>query len=693
MDLEGRVETLENQVTRLNDKVFGPTAAQHLVGLHLNNIARVNQGGWNVLDAIKPTAVLNLPGGASVEDIARILTINPDCHVFIRPYYVPHDDEASKEDYITKVVSMIRGGAWNIIPEGQRHLQLFNEQNMPRHSQYEGFGVNLKDMILFDRWFCIGYDRIKQVDPTWKIGWTPLTPGNRDVFFPGAAAQNTAQMFRETIHYRHVDPGYAAMGIHSKEIERLRLNAMSRMAPCDTENVPYYMHGLEAAKLHPTQDEIRRAVENGPCYQSLMKADEYLAHIYCMSPEHQIAADWAGLRFVMYARFFPKPMDVWIMECGIGGEPHWIVGWYTILQSYPDVKGTGIWKLGAEIGGINPQIAALRTYMLNLPPAPAQPMPWPQPINGDPTPPPDPDPPPSPDLCEEARNTTDAELICVVAADLHAVLQHYHDNGWPVGKPDQQRVVICDWIGTPGFLGDEKYGGTWEGYLVYWGCREAPPEPEPPTVDFYGEPTSGIAPLVVRFSSAIIGQYDAIQWDFGDGATMSGAGYPTHTYDEPGLYAVTLTLYRDGQSFPLTKPGYIEVNEPEPKPPTPAFYAVPTQGTAPLTVQFYNTSVGEYDSLQWDFGDGGSLTGEAEPLHIYTELGLYAVTLTLYQGDKSFPFTKAYYISVLEKPEPEPPKVRRFHIAISGTVTVTEQTGTDEPPIDTDGLTITLREE
>ena len=62
----------------------------HKVGLHLDNTKPVTKGGWNVLNAIKPTAVVNVPApGAPPADIAGILEIEPKCHIFIRPYYPP----------------------------------------------------------------------------------------------------------------------------------------------------------------------------------------------------------------------------------------------------------------------------------------------------------------------------------------------------------------------------------------------------------------------------------------------------------------------------------------------------------------------------------------------------------------------------------------------------------------------------
>lgn len=45
-------------------------------------------------------------------------------------------------------------------------------------------------------------------------------------------------------------------------------------------------------------------------------------------------------------------------------------------------------------------------------------------------------------------------------------------------------------------------------------------------------------------------------------------------------------------------------------------------------IQFTNTSVGDYESLVWNFGDG-ILSSEENPTHIYTREGSYVVTLTV----------------------------------------------------------------
>ena len=65
----------------------------------------------------------------------------------------------------------------------------------------------------------------------------------------------------------------------------------------------------------------------------------------------------------------------------------------------------------------------------------------------------------------------------------------------------------------------------------------------------------------------------------------------------------------------------------EEDPPTASFSVDVETGSAPLVVQFTNTSLGSVNSLEWDFGDGVTSTDEA-PSHRYTIDGSYDVKLT-----------------------------------------------------------------
>jgi len=68
-----------------------------------------------------------------------------------------------------------------------------------------------------------------------------------------------------------------------------------------------------------------------------------------------------------------------------------------------------------------------------------------------------------------------------------------------------------------------------------------------PVAVFTFNPNGGYAPCSVQFTSSSINAVDFI-WDFGDGST-SIAENPTHIFDQPGTYTITLKVKNsDGQN-------------------------------------------------------------------------------------------------------------------------------------------------
>ena len=162
--------------------------------------------------------------------------------------------------------------------------------------------------------------------------------------------------------------------------------------------------------------------------------------------------------------------------------------------------------------------------------------------------------------------------------------------------------------------------------------------------DFSATPTSGQAPLTVQFTDTSIGNPTMWAWDFGDGQTDMIAS-PSHTYTSPGTYTVTLTASsQTSGTDTIVKAGYITVTEESGI--VADFYATPTSGQAPLTVQFTDTSIGNPTMWAWDFGDGQT-DMIASPSHTYTNPGTYTVTLTASsQTNGTDTIVKAGYITV-----------------------------------------------
>jgi len=78
------------------------------------------------------------------------------------------------------------------------------------------------------------------------------------------------------------------------------------------------------------------------------------------------------------------------------------------------------------------------------------------------------------------------------------------------------------------------------------------------------------------------------------------------------------------------------------------FTATPTRGAPPLTVQFANTSSGDFTLSEWNFGDGVTSTMKV-PTHTYTLSGVYTVTLTVSNKTDTSTVTKPAYIDVHQR--------------------------------------------
>jgi PKD repeat protein len=82
----------------------------------------------------------------------------------------------------------------------------------------------------------------------------------------------------------------------------------------------------------------------------------------------------------------------------------------------------------------------------------------------------------------------------------------------------------------------------------------------PVVAGFSAQPTSGTAPLSVRFTDSSSGAPTAWQWNFGDGNTTgSTTRDPVHLYTAPGTYTVTLRASNNNGGDLETKSGYIVV--------------------------------------------------------------------------------------------------------------------------------------
>ena len=285
------------------------------IGFHLGNDTGIRASDWAIIERVRPRMIVLLPGyGLNAQpigknEVRRILNIVPDCHIFLRPYVAPRQ-LAGREGFLAYLNAMREAVlSWaDVVPDGQRHWQLFNEPNMPRHNGWEGFGDTEPDMRRFAAWFCEAYRALKRCDGRALIGFSPLTIGNRDAWFAS-------------------DP-----------------------------QGPYYMHGVAGCQPKLSEAALFSAIHSGPCIEALKLADEYYAHVYTHAQAGMTAEEIAvhpayGQRHERYRLFLPRTKPLWITECGAPNKHHMDQpgmsnGILTWLRALKNVEGVAFWILG-----------------------------------------------------------------------------------------------------------------------------------------------------------------------------------------------------------------------------------------------------------------------------------------------------------------------------------------------------------
>ncbi|MFW6037951.1 MAG: PKD domain-containing protein [Candidatus Saliniplasma sp.] len=115
-------------------------------------------------------------------------------------------------------------------------------------------------------------------------------------------------------------------------------------------------------------------------------------------------------------------------------------------------------------------------------------------------------------------------------------------------------------------------------------------------------------------------------WDFGDGRT-SHQPDPSHVYEEPGEYRVSLTV-EDNMGAKNGTHTYVNVLSPEPQA---NFTFDPEDPKVDEEVRFVDDSTERkysIESWEWDLGDG-TVSEEQNPTHVFKEEGEYTVSLTV----------------------------------------------------------------
>jgi PKD repeat protein len=195
--------------------------------------------------------------------------------------------------------------------------------------------------------------------------------------------------------------------------------------------------------------------------------------------------------------------------------------------------------------------------------------------------------------------------------------------------------------------------------------------PDPPISDFTADVTVGTEPLTVNFIDLSSNDPLTWFWEFGEGST-STIRNPSFTYYYPGIYDVALTTTSQGGSSDTEiKEAFIEVTASVPQP---DFNGTPTSGVIPLQVSFNDLSEGTIESWLWDFGDGNT-SYEQNPEYIYSESGIFSVSLTVTGPGGTESIIKEAYISIFDPMSIEvsampeeicDAEISQLHVEVSG---------------------------
>lgn len=133
--------------------------------------------------------------------------------------------------------------------------------------------------------------------------------------------------------------------------------------------------------------------------------------------------------------------------------------------------------------------------------------------------------------------------------------------------------------------------------------------------------------------------------DFGDRSPASSTANVVHTYATPGVYKANLTVANEVSSDSMVQ----TITVIQATPPSADFTSNCTEGPRPLSIAFMDTSTGLPESWSWDFGDGNT-SADQNPVHVYSNDGVYPVKLTVANSKGSNSTLKTNYITVSTKP-------------------------------------------
>ncbi len=174
------------------------------------------------------------------------------------------------------------------------------------------------------------------------------------------------------------------------------------------------------------------------------------------------------------------------------------------------------------------------------------------------------------------------------------------------------------------YVGDSIWPTDCEAYFYYY-----PDSSELMTFNF-------IDMSIVGGNQGSAGIPESWYWDFGDGNTSTEQN-PVHTYSEVGEYQVCLTITDSLGSCQSTFCDIVFTGNGNYECEAYFWYypegdtIYPGGGYNSLSISFLDASYGNPDTWLWDFGDG-STSSEQNPVHLYSEEGIYTVCLTIFNS-------------------------------------------------------------
>lgn len=133
-------------------------------------------------------------------------------------------------------------------------------------------------------------------------------------------------------------------------------------------------------------------------------------------------------------------------------------------------------------------------------------------------------------------------------------------------------------------------------------------------------------PWLIDFTNQNADPLISYIWDFGNGELYTGIQPPTITYNDVGIFDVTLYMESGDCRDTVIFTNFIDTNSPA------AFTFSPAVVCENNPVQFTDISINDADEVVWNFGDGFTST-DFNPSHIYNSPGCFDVSLIRKVGE------------------------------------------------------------